>query len=67
MIGTRIKELRRERALSQQALAQHIGVSQKAIDYWERNINEPKASYIVLLAEFFGVSSDYLLGITDNL
>ena len=67
MIGTRIKELRRERALSQQALAQHIGVSQKAIDYWERSINEPKASYIVLLAEFFGVSSDYLLDITDNL
>lgn len=61
-IGEIIKELRTERGLSQAALAREIGVSQKAIDYWERGINEPKASYIVALAEFFGVSSDELLG-----
>ena len=61
-IGEIIKELRTERGLSQSALAREIGVSQKAIDYWERGINEPKASYIVALAEFFGVSSDELLG-----
>lgn len=65
MIGYRIKELRTERGMSQQALAKQIGVSQKAVDYWERNVNEPKASYIVLLADFFNVSSDYLLGRTD--
>lgn len=57
--------MRKERGLSQQALAKQIGVSQKAIDYWERNVNEPKASYIVLLADFFGVSADYLLCRTD--
>ena len=61
-IGVIIKELRTERGISQAALAREIGVSQKAIDYWERGINEPKASYIVALAEFFGVSSDELLG-----
>ncbi len=61
-IGEIIKELRTERGLSQAALAREIGVSQKAIDYWERGINEPKASYILALAEFFGVSSDELLG-----
>ena len=61
-IGEIIKELRAERGLSQAALAKEIGVSQKAVDYWERGINEPKASYIVALAEFFGVSSDELLG-----
>lgn len=61
-IGEIIKELRTERGLSQAALAKEIGVSQKAIDYWERGINEPKASYILALAEFFGVSSDELLG-----
>lgn len=65
MIGKRIRELRTERKLSQQALADLIGVSQKAIDYWERGINEPKAGYIALLCEFFGVSADYLLGRTD--
>ncbi|MDE6276095.1 MAG: helix-turn-helix domain-containing protein [Clostridia bacterium] len=61
-IGEIIKNLRLERNISQQKLASEIGVSQKAIDYWERGINEPKASYIVRLADFFEVSSDYLLG-----
>ncbi|MCH5154439.1 MAG: helix-turn-helix transcriptional regulator [Clostridiales bacterium] len=62
MIGMRIKELRTEHNLSQQNLAKQIGVSQKAIDYWERGVNEPKAGYIVLLCDYFDVSADYLLG-----
>lgn len=57
-----IKYLRAEKNLSRAALAKAIGVSQKAVDYWERGVNEPKASYIVLLADFFGVSADFLLG-----
>ncbi len=61
-IGEVIKELRLERDLSQQKLAEAIGVSQKAIDYWERGVNEPKASYVARLADFFEVTSDYLLG-----
>lgn len=61
-IAESIKELRVERGLSQAALAKVIGVSQKAIDYWERGLNEPKASYIILLSDFFGVTADYLLG-----
>lgn len=62
MIAARIKELRTEKGISQKTLAKNIGVSQKAIDYWERDINEPKASYIIKLADFFGVTADYLLG-----
>ena len=58
----RLKELRTEKNLSQTSLAKAIGVSQKAIDYWERQINEPKATYIIALAKFFEVSCDYLLG-----
>lgn len=61
-LGERIKELRIEKGLSQGALAQQIGVSQKAIDYWERGINEPKATYIIRLADFFDVTADFLLG-----
>lgn len=61
--GTRLYELRKERGLSQVALAKAIGVTQKAIDFWEKNINEPKASYIVAIAKFFDVSTDYLLGL----
>lgn len=57
-IGDKIKELRMEKGLSQAALAKSIGVSQKAIDFWERNVNEPKASYIILLVNYFGVTFD---------
>ena len=61
----RLKELRSEKGLSQQQLAKLIGVSQKAIDFWEKGINEPKASYVVALSKFFDISADYLLGLID--
>ena len=57
-IGEKIKELRTENALSQMQLAKIIGVSQKAIDYWERNVNEPKASYIIALVKAFDIAYD---------
>ena len=57
-IGDKIKELRLEKGLSQLKLGKLIGVSQKAIDYWERNINEPKASYIISLVKTFEISFD---------
>ena len=57
-IGEKIKELRLEKGLSQLKLGKLIGVSQKAIDYWERNINEPKASYIISLVKTFDISFD---------
>ena len=63
--ANRIKQLRQENNISQQKLANEIGVTQKAIDFWEKNINEPKASYIVKLAKYFSVSTDYLLGIEE--
>ena len=65
MIGARIKELRTDRGISQRELGKAIGVSQKAVDYWERGVNEPKASYITLLANYFEVSADYLLCLED--
>ncbi len=39
-------------------LGKTIGVSQKAVDYWERNVNEPKASYIIALVKLFEISYD---------
>ncbi len=63
--SNRLKELRNELNLSQQSLAKAIGVTQKAIDFWEKDINEPKVSYIIKLAKFFKVSTDYLLGIEN--
>ena len=57
-LGDKIKELRMEKGWSQNCLAKTIGVSQKAIDYWERNVNEPKASYIIALVKAFELSYD---------
>ena len=57
-IGEKIKELRIEHGLSQMQLGKLIGVSQKAVDYWERNVNEPKASYIIELVKTFNISFD---------
>ena len=57
-IGEKIKELRIEKGFSQMQLAKLIGVSQKAIDYWERSVNEPKASYIISLVHTFDLTFD---------
>ena len=57
-IGEKIKELRLAEGLSQSQLAKNIGVSQKAIDYWERGVNEPKASYIIAIVKFFNITYD---------
>ena len=66
MIAKNIYELRKEKGISQQRLAKEIGVTQKAIDFWEKGINEPKASYVCALCKYFNVSADELLGIDKN-
>ncbi len=57
-IGQKIRELRLERNLSQMQLGKSIGVSQKAIDYWERDVNEPKACYVIALVRNLDVTFD---------
>lgn len=64
-LANRIKLLRTEKGFSQAKLAKAIGATQKAVDFWEKGINEPKASFIIKLAKFFCVSADFLLGIED--
>ncbi len=65
IISTRIYELRKENNLSQLELAKRIGVTQKAIDFWEKGTNEPKATYIIRLAQVLSVTTDYLLGLEN--
>lgn len=65
IIGKRIKELRLEKKMSLLELSKAISVDKHTIIYWEQEVNEPKASYIVRLAKFFCVSTDYLLGLED--
>ena len=65
IIAQRIKELRLANKISQKKLADAVGVDKRAVIFWEQEINEPKATYIKNLAQFFGCSADYLLGLSD--
>ena len=62
----RIKQLREDKKLSQRALAQKIGVSAKAVNFWESGRVDPSAHSISLLADAFGCTCDYLLGREDD-
>lgn len=59
--GTRLKNLRMQRGLSQRQLAQIIGCSHQSIAIYEQNGNMEKIKILQKLCEFFGVSMDYLI------
>ena len=63
----RLKELREERHLTQNDIAKEIKTSQTNIGRWEKELNEPAASFLIRLADFFQGSIDYLLGREDDL
>jgi len=65
IFAERLLELRKEKSLSQAALAKNIDVSYGVICYWETDKSEPTAPNLVKIADFFGVTVDYLLGRTD--
>lgn len=52
-IGKLIKELRLDESMTQMELGKAIGVSQKAIDYWERDVYEPKLSSVIAIIKYF--------------
>ena len=58
----RIYELRKQRGLSQKELGEAVGLSHKAISTIESGSRSTTVEKLVLLADFFGVSTDYLLG-----
>lgn len=64
-IGQIIKKLRKERNLTQEELAGHLGVSFQAVSKWERNEGYPDITLLPALADYFGVTADELLGM-DN-
>ncbi len=61
----RLKELRTERNISQNELSKKIDVSVACINRWENNLRTPNIDSIIALCEFFGCSSDYLIGLED--
>ena len=60
-IGTRIKELRVGKHLSQEALANELNVSRQAVTKWENNTSKPSTANLLALCEIFGISLDELV------
>ena len=60
-----LKELRQSKSLSQRELSKLTGLSFSIISQWERGKREPSGYCLKILAKFFEVSTDYLLGLED--
>lgn len=61
----RLKELRLEHKLTIKELSDEINISNACISRWENNLRLPNSESIIIVAKYFNVSSDYLLGLTD--
>lgn len=60
-IADRIQNLRKSRGISQEELADKIGVSRQAVSKWESEQSSPDIEKIILLSDYFDVTTDYLL------
>ena len=65
MKGNRIKRLREEKQMKQDELAKILSISPSAIGMYERDEREPNDELTLKLAEYFNVTTDYLLGKSD--
>ena len=61
----RLKELRQEKNLTQKQLANELAVTIPTLSHWECGYQEPNISQLIMLANYFEVSVDYLVGNTD--
>ena len=61
-----LTRLRKENNLSQQRLAEGLGVGQATICQWESGASMPSYDMIIKLAQFYNVSADFLLGLSDE-
>lgn len=66
-VGIKIKELRKSLGLTQKELAKKIGIAQQTLCGYERLSSQPDIETLKKIAIFFSVSTDYLLGLEDNL
>lgn len=65
-ISLHLRELRKKRGLSQVVCAGLLGKHVNVYALWENGEREPKFSDAIEIAKFFGVSLDYLAGLTDD-
>ena len=65
MIGQKLRELREEKGLLQKDIANFLNISTSAYGYYEQGKRNPDIEILGKLADFFNVSTDYLLGKTN--
>ena len=65
-IGQKIKELRQENGLTQEDLAEQLGVSFQAISRWENGTTYPDITLLPIIANMFDVTIDYLLDMESH-
>lgn len=66
MIAQRLKQLREEKRLTQKELAFELSIGSKTISDYERESSSPDNDTLMIIAKFFNVSADYLLGLSDE-
>jgi transcriptional regulator with XRE-family HTH domain len=65
-LSERIKTLRQAKQLSQAKLAEVLGLTKGAVNSWEAGSSQPSLLCVMKLAGFFGVTTDYLLGLNER-
>ncbi|MCL2821360.1 MAG: helix-turn-helix domain-containing protein [Oscillospiraceae bacterium] len=65
-LAERIKELRRKSGKTQTELAKALGLTRSGVNAWEMGVSVPSTPYIVELAKYFHVSTDYILGMEKS-
>lgn len=65
-IADRIQALRKTKGLSQEQLAEKVGVSRQAVSKWESEQSVPDIDKIIIMSEFFDVTTDYILKGIEN-
>ena len=66
VFAERLKELRTSKSIAQDKLAEDLSLSKSSVSFWERGINIPRLDIAAAIAEYFGVSLDYLAGLIDS-
>lgn len=65
LFNERLKELRIEKGLNQRQLGELLSVSPRTVSSWEADERRPDFETLEKIAKYFGVTTDYLLGLED--
>ncbi|MCL2223102.1 MAG: helix-turn-helix domain-containing protein [Oscillospiraceae bacterium] len=64
--AARLGELRQEQSMNQRQVANELGVSQAVLSHYENGLREPKLDFVSKVCAYYGVTADYILGLSDD-